>query len=104
MDVDDLTDEMLVPVITPEILKDSVDIRDMVLFFDRDDVADAVDRMKDEYKLAIALRFFLKKDNKNAGRFMEKGPDAFRKCLKRALLSLEEELSGKGGSVDHGKK
>ena len=104
MDVDDLTDEMFMPVITPDALKNCVDIDDMVLFFDRDDVADAVDRMKDEYKLAIALRFFLKKDNKNAGRFMEKDPDAFRKCLKRALLSLEEELSGKGGSGNHGEE
>ncbi|MBO4456698.1 MAG: hypothetical protein J5802_03185 [Butyrivibrio sp.] len=104
VDVDDLTDEMLMPAITPDALKNCVDIGDMVLFFERDDVAEAMGQLKDEYKLAIALRFFLKKDNENAGRFMEKDPDAFRKCLKRALISLGEELSGKGGNAHHGKK
>lgn len=101
LDIDELADELVVPVIKTRTNKHGVKAGRYMIYFDRGNVADAVDKLKEDHKIAIALIFFLDMDYEEAGEHMKKNADAFRKCLKRALKSLEDKLKEMEDN-DHG--
>ena len=95
LDIDDLADVLESKDAIPDYLKNCVKAGNLLLLFDGDYMAEAFSKLKDEQKIAIALHFFLGLDNEKAGEYVNKNPEAFRKCLERAVENL------KNGGMDH---